>query len=128
MVLLALNALVAALTCGDDGALDYGTASAGEERLCRASFDTHLDGSEHFGRKVTILGLIALGAILVTGTLLAFTGRRGWLVASLGVLVALAAWTLLFVSPCSAGQLNAHEISSRSRISFPWSSPVRAKP
>jgi len=59
-------------------ALDYGTASAGEERLCRASFDTHLDGSEHFSRKVTILGLIALGAILVTGTVMAFTGRRGW--------------------------------------------------
>ena len=96
MVLLALNALVAALTCGDDGALDYGTARAGEERLCRASFDTHLDGSEHFSRKVTILGLIALGAVLVTG-ILAFTGRRGWLVASVAVLVALAAWTLFLV-------------------------------
>src|SRR4029077_14810778 len=35
--LVELNALVAALTCGDDGPLDYGTASGAETGLCRVS-------------------------------------------------------------------------------------------
>ena len=98
VVLLGLNTLIAAFTCGDDGPLDYGNASSAEKRLCQFSFDTHLNGSQHFSRTFTIVSLLALVVILLTGTLLALTRRRSWLVASLAVLVCVGMSTLVLLA------------------------------
>ena len=93
VVLLAFNLLVSALTCGDDGALDYGTAGAATRRYCRVSFEEHLDRTAHLG-VLPMIAIVVLGVVGIAVAALVTTRRRGWLHASLAVLGAVVVWTL----------------------------------
>jgi len=97
-VLVVFNLLVAALTCGDDGPLDYGTGGAAVERYCRISFEEHLDGTSHHSATFSLLCVIALGAGVAAGAALAITRRRGWLYAALTLLGLLAALTFMVLA------------------------------
>jgi hypothetical protein len=93
LVLVALDLLTTALTCGDDGPLDDGTASAAVRHYCRISFHEHRDGSAHLSAAFTTLALLGVIAVAVAVVSLATTRRRNWLHASLAVLGLLTAWT-----------------------------------
>ena len=79
VVLVAFNLLGAALTCGDEGSLDSGTASAATRRYCSIAFDEHPDGTAHLSATFTTSAIVALGAVATALTALVTTGRPRWL-------------------------------------------------
>lgn len=92
-LLVAFNAVVAPLACGDDGPLDYDTGGDAVRSYCQASFD----GSGHFSRVLTSLSVLALVLAGVTGMLLIVTRKRLWLYSSCTLLLLLGAWGLWLV-------------------------------
>ena len=83
LFLVGLSTLITALTCGDDGPVDYGTAGGAAKRLCSAS-----SGDVELVYITTGIVVVAVGALL------AVTGRLLWLRISLALIGLLGAWVL----------------------------------
>jgi len=94
IVLVGLNLLAAALTCGDDGPLDYGTAGAAARRYCEISFTENSNGIDQLSSTFVTLTLLVLGAVAFALGALLITRGRGWLNGALALLGLLGAWTL----------------------------------